>query len=162
LFLNYFRSKIQENNFIAAMNNKDVATMQQNLNALKSSCNISVEKLKTIPPYKTDEVLKSVYSDNLNFLKEEADIKFQTYIDYFLLVDNFTKLQTAFENKSKSDRTNTDIKEFNAAVLAYNKGINEFNRLNTKLNNDRSRLGERLEDAILSFRKRHTPVYKDK
>jgi prefoldin subunit 5 len=144
------------------MNNKDVATMQQNLKSLKTSCATSLEKIKTISDYKGDELLKTVYTDNLNFLKDEADSKFQLFIDYYLLADNFTKLQTAFENKSKSDRTNKDVKEFNAVVLSYNKSINELNRVNNKLNNDRTRLTERMEDAILRFRKRHTPVYKDK
>ena len=92
--------------------------------------------------------------------KRTAETDIPKLLDFYLKEDNFEKIKKAFNAKSESSRTKQDVDTYNNAVKDMNNGVNSFNALNDKINNERNQVINDYNNTENSFRDMHTPHYK--
>ena len=91
-----------------AVNQKNVNSIEQNINSLQNFAEQGLEKLKDLKGYNNDGSLIVACRNILNFYKDEAK-KGSAMTDFFLKEENFTKLKKQFDSKPGSKRTQQDI-----------------------------------------------------
>jgi hypothetical protein len=138
IYLIFFKSYKQELYLIDAQNKADLNAMEQNKNALAKSCQEGKTKLENIADYKGDVSVKKACLDMLNFYESEAT-KFSDITKYYITKEKFDKINASFEAKSQSQRTKTDVDQFNAAVNELNEASNKYNAINQDLNQNRTK-----------------------
>ncbi len=137
VYLIFFKPYKQEGYMIEAMNQKNLASMEQNISSLKKFAEDGLEKLKTLKAYGSDGSLISACRNMLNFYKSEA-ARSTSLADYFLKEENFMKIKKQFESKPSGKRTQQDIAQFNGAVNDINYALKNFNDTNNSLNKERA------------------------
>jgi hypothetical protein len=139
VYLIFFKSYKQEAYYMQALNAKDLNAMEQNKNALKSTSEEGLAKLKGMNSYDGDGTLLSAAKNVLEFYKTESTTKLDLLSDYILNEDKFQKILKTIDTKPQSSRTNEDIRKYNETVKDLNNRANNFNKLNQELNILRSK-----------------------
>ncbi|HKO79361.1 MAG TPA: hypothetical protein VJU78_03160 [Chitinophagaceae bacterium] len=137
VYLIFFKANKQEAYLMEAVNQKNINSIEQNINSLQNFAGQGLEKLKDLKGYNNDGSLIVACRNILNFYKDEAK-KGSAFTDFFLKEESFTKLKKQFESKPSSKRTQQDIDQFNKAVNEVNAAGNEFNTMNNELNKQRN------------------------
>ncbi|MBI5858406.1 MAG: hypothetical protein HZB42_12250 [Sphingobacteriales bacterium] len=137
VYLVFFKPYKQEGYMIEAMNQKNLASMEQNINSLKKFAEDGFEKLKKIKAYGGDGSLINACRNMLNFYKSEA-ARSASLADFFLKEENFNKIKKQFDSKPSGKRTQQDIDQYNAAVNDINYALKNFNDTNNSLNKERT------------------------
>lgn len=137
VYLVFFKPYKQEGYLIEAMNQKNLVSMEQNINSLKKIAEDGMEKLKKIKGYNNDASLIAACRNMLIFYKSEAT-RSASLSDYFLKEENFAKIKKQFESKPSDKRTQADIDQYNQAVNDINYALKKFNSTNNDLNKERS------------------------
>jgi len=137
VYLVFFKSYKQEGYLIESMNQRNLVSMEQNINSLKKLAEEGLEKLKTLKGYSGDASLISACRNMLNYYKSEAT-RSTSLSDYFLKEENFKKIKKQFESKPSGKRTQADIDQYNGAVNDINYALKNFNATNSDLNKERS------------------------
>ena len=88
VYLVFFKSYKQEAYLMDAVNQKNVNSIEQNINSLESFSEQGLEKLKGLKGYNNDASLIMACRNLLNFYKEEAR-KGSRMTDFFLKAENF-------------------------------------------------------------------------
>lgn len=157
LYLIFFKSYKQEAYLVEAMSNNDVNALQQNKNALSGYSNEGLQKLKDIKSLEGDNSLKVACGKMLDFYQEEADEKVPVMIDYYLTLENFEKIKSAFDAKRESKRTQEDIDQYNKGVEDVNKAAETYNKINDALNEERGKLLDQWNNTVQDFLDKHVP-----
>lgn len=155
VYLIFFKSYKQEAYFMDALQKGDVSAMEQNKSMLSKTAQEGLDKLKGVAAFKGDESLKKACVDMLTFYKEEADKKFQVFIDFQSTKEAFEKAKKTMETKKEKDRTKEDIDNYNALVKEYNKATVEYNNANNELNGRRTKLINNWNNMSDAFTNRH-------
>jgi len=92
VYLVFFKPYKQEGYLIEAMNQKNLVSMEQNINSLKKMAEDGMEKLKKIKGYNNDASLIASCRNMLIFYKSEAT-RSTSLADYFLKEENFIKIK---------------------------------------------------------------------
>lgn len=137
VYLVFFKPYKQEGYLIEAMNQKNLVSMEQDINSLKKMAEEGLEKLKKAKGYNGDGSLINACRNMLNFYKSEAS-RSASLADYFLKEENFKKIKKQFESKPSGKRTQQDIDQFNQAVNDFNYVLKNFNSTNNELNKERT------------------------
>jgi len=137
VYLVFFKPYKQEGYLIDAQNQKNLVSMEQNINSLKKMAEDGMEKLKSIKGYNGDATLIAACRNMLIFYKSEAT-RSATLTDFFLKQESFEKIKKQFESKPASKRTQQDIDQYNTAVNNMNAASKNFNATNNDLNKERS------------------------
>ena len=137
VYLIFFKPYKQEGYMIEAMNQKNMASMEQNMNSLKKIAEEGLEKIKSVKPYGGDASLIAACRNMLNFYKSEAT-RSASLADFFLKEENFNKIKKQFDSKPSGKRTQQDIDQFNGAVNDINYARKNFNDINNSLNKERT------------------------
>lgn len=137
VYLVFFKPYKQEGYMIEAMNQKNLASMEQNMNSLKKFAEEGLEKIKSVKPYGGDASLIAACRNMLNFYKSEAT-RSASLAEYFLKEENFKKIKKQFDSKSSGKRTQQDIDQYNQAVNDINYAQKNFNDTNNSLNKERT------------------------
>lgn len=137
VYLVFFKVYKQEAYLIEAMNQKNLVSIEQNINSLKKLSDDALDKLKGLKGYNNDASLIDACRKMMDFYKSEG-ARANTYSDYFLKEENFNKLKKQFDSKPASKRTQADIDEYNKAVKDINTALKSFNDLNSQLNKERT------------------------
>jgi hypothetical protein len=122
---------------IEAMNQKNLVSMEQDINSLGKMADEGMEKLKKIKGYNNDASLIAACRKILSFYKSEAS-QSASLTDFFLKAENFAKIKKQFEAKPASKRTQQDIDQYNNAVNEMNSASKSFNETNNELNKERT------------------------
>lgn len=157
VYLVFFKSYKQEAYYLDALERKDLNSMEQNKNALKSTVAEGLKQLKEMKGYNGDNSLIYAAKGVLDFYYMEATTKLDQYSDYFLNEEKFEQVQKIMNAKSQSSRTRADIEEYNEAVKEMNKRSDSFNKLNQELNILRSKALERWNNQSDRFIDSHVP-----
>ena len=155
VYLIFFKSYKQELYFMDALQKGDVSGMEQNKSMLSKTAQEGLDLLKAVNAFKGDESLKKACVDMLTFYKEEADKKFQVFIDFQSTKESFDKAKKTMETKKEKDRTQEDVNNYNTLVKEYNKATGDYNNMNTELNNKRNKLIESWNNTSNAFTNRH-------
>jgi len=159
VYLIFFKAHKQEGYLVEAGNQKNVNSIEQNINSLQSFSEQGLEKLKDMKGYNNDGSLIVACRNLLNFYKDEAK-KGSAMTDFFLKEENFTKLKKQFDSKSSSKRTQQDIDQFNKAVNDINSASNNFNAVNNELNKQRSKNLDGWNNVVKKYLDEHVPTQK--
>lgn len=159
VYLIFFKSYKQEAYLMDAVNQKNVNSIEQNVNSLQSFSEQGLEKLKDLKGYNNDASLIIACRNLLNFYKDEAK-KGSAMTDFFLKAENFAKLKKQFDSKTGSKRTQQDVDQFNKAVKEINDAGNDYNAINNDLNKQRSKTLDGWNNAVKRYMDEYIPVQK--
>jgi hypothetical protein len=159
VYLIFFKSYKQEAYLMDAINQKNVNSVEQNINSLQSFSEQGLEKLKGLKGYNNDASLIIACRNLLNFYKDEAK-KGSAMTDFFLKEENFAKLKKQFDSKPGSKRTQQDVDQFNKAVKDINSAGNDYNAINNDLNKQRSKTLDGWNNAVKKYMDEYIPVQK--
>jgi len=157
VYLIFFKSYKQEGYLMEAVNQKNINSVEQNLNSLRKFSEEGLSKLKEMKGYNGDASLIISCRNLLNFYKTEA-MQGSYITDFFLKTDNFSKLKKQFDAKSGSRRTQKDVDEYNKAVNDLNASVNDFNRSNADFNKQRSSGLDGWNKAVKDFLDNYIPT----
>lgn len=156
LFLIYFKASVQEMHALEAINNNDLMSLEQNIEALKASAEEGLELLDTVSPYnRNDAILINATRRALRFFITEAERDLPKVVDFYITKDNFEKLQSNIQSKDQDDLTREEIDEFNSAVEEYNELIPAFNETLERSHEARENMHEEWEEKVEEFFDRH-------
>jgi hypothetical protein len=161
VYLVFFKSYKQEAYLMDAVNQKNVNSIEQNINSLQSFSEQGLEKLKGMKGYNNDASLIIACSNQLNFYKEEAK-KGSAMTDFFLKEENFTKLKKQFNSKPAAKRTQQDVDQFNKAVQDINDAGDDYNAINNDLNKQRGKTLDGWNNTVKKYMDEYIPVQKKK
>ncbi len=157
VYLIFFKSYKQEGYLMEAVNQKNINSVEQNLNSLRKFSEEGLAKLKEMKGYNGDASLIIACRNILNVYKTEA-IQGSYITDFFLKSDNFAKLKKQFDAKTGSRRTQKDVDEYNKAVNDINTAVNDFNKSNTEFNKQRSTGLDGWNKAVKDFLDNYIPT----
>ena len=157
IYLVFFKAYKQEAYLMEAVNQKNVNSIEQNINSLQSFSEQGLEKLKDLKGYNNDGSLIVACRSILIFYKDEAK-KGSAMTDFFLKEENFAKLKKQFDSKPGSKRTQQDIDQFNKAVNDINTASDKFNAVNNELNKQRSKSLDGWNNAVKKYLDEHVPT----
>jgi len=157
LHLVFFKVYINEIYLWNAISKKDVSGIQQNANALSETAKEGLEILKTHDVYKTDKSVLLANKAAFEFFIDEAENKIPEIADFLILNEDFETIKTTLEKTPEKKRTKKQIDAYNSKVKALNKAVNNYNKLNTNLNNKRKSVIDKLENTKTFFLARHIP-----
>ncbi len=156
LYLIFFKSYKQEAYVLDAQNRNDLNGLEQNINSLTTITAEQINKLRLIKSYSGDPNLKAAAQRMLTFYKNEANKTFPITVDYLVKKDNFEKVHKAFEAKSKKQRTQEDIDQFNKAVNEQNAAVEKLNTASESSNKLRSKNLAMWNKAVDAFFNKHS------
>jgi len=157
VYLIFFKAFNQEKYLVAAIDQKNINSIEQNKNALAKYSEEGLEKLKAIKSFSGDGSIVISCRQMLEFLKDEANSKIPVLTDFIMKAENFAEVKKAFDAKSASKRTQKDVDEYNKAVNDMNSGVNKFNNTNNTLNTNRNRLLNAWNSSVQEFMDTHMP-----
>lgn len=157
VYLIFFKSYKQEAYLMNAIERKDLAAIEQNRNALISTTEEGLAKLKTLSGYKNDNSLIEAAKKMLDFYNDEAKNSIPKMADYLLAAENFDKAKKAMESKKEKERTKEDVEKYNQAVNDINKNGGVYNSVNSTLNTNRSRLLENWNNTAAKYTDKYVP-----
>ena len=160
IYLIFFKSRKQEAYLVDAMTKKDINGMEQNRNALSTAAAEGLQKIQSETSFRNDKTLLRSCRDALLFFQAEADTRIKGIIDFYIHSASFEKLQQSFETKPKNERTSEDVNQYNAAVAKINGEVNDYNRDNNDLNNNRTKVLTDWDKSVKNFMARYIPKYK--
>lgn len=155
VYLIFFKSFKQEAYFMDALNKNDVSGMEQNKSMLSKTAQEGLDQMAKVAAFKGDESLKKACIDVLTFYKQEADKKFQVFIDFQTTKEGMEKAKKNIESKKEKDRTKEDIDNYNKLVKEYNNATLEYNNANNELNKSRTKLIESWNNVSGAFTNKH-------
>ena len=157
MYLAYFKVSINEVYLMEALNKSDIGALQQSANALSESAKEGLKNLDTLKLYKGDPSVIDATKSIFNFFIDEADNKIATLTEFLILNENFKSIKNTIDKTPERKRTKTQIDNFNKQVNLVNKGVKEYNKINTYLNTSRQKLLEKLNMAKDNFLAKHIP-----
>lgn len=157
VYLVFFKVNKQEGYLMEAVNQKNVNSIEQNINSLQNLSAQGLEKLKALNGYNKDASLIIACRNMLNFYNDEAK-EGSALTDFFLKEENFTKLKKQFDTKRGAKRTQQDIDEFNKAVDDINKASDKFNTVNNGLNKQRDKTLNGWNNAVKKYLDEYIPI----
>ena len=155
IYLIFFKAYKQEAYLIAAMGSKDVASIEQNRDALIKASKEGLEKLEKQEAFKGNKSLIYECQKVLKFYIDEAENDTKLLTDFVVENDKVAKANAALSKKK--ERTQKDVDEFNKMVEAVNKKSTSLNQQMEKSNNKRSQLLDGWNNSTLQFTSKYVP-----
>jgi hypothetical protein len=155
IYLIFFKAYVQEANFLAALNTKDLAGAEQARTAMISAAEEGIAKLQGMSNYDSDASLRMACIDMLNFLINEGKNDLPKLLEFTTTQENFTKMSDAMSKKKKSDITKEENEKYNALVKEYNTGVKTFNELINRTNNERAKNLNAWNNKVSDFLGKH-------
>lgn len=157
LYLIFFKVYINEVYLWEAIEKSDVSGIQQNANALSDAAKKGLKILKTIKPYKTDKSLVLVYKTVFEFFIDEAENKIPVIADYLILSEDFETIKNTLDKTPEKKRTKKQIDAYNNKIKLINKAGDNYNKVNTDLNNKRQKVLQKMDEVKAKYLSRHVP-----
>lgn len=160
VYLAFFKCNSNESYLMKAIEKKDVSGIEQNRSSLLKNSEEALPKFAEIGSFDGDANLTAAAKNCVQFYLGEAKDKISILSDYIVQNDNFQKMKTAMDKKSASDRTQEDVDKYNAAIKSINDAVATYNKVNTELNQARTKLLNELNGATQDFMAKHIPKHK--
>lgn len=155
VYLIFFKSYKQEAYVLNAMNQEDLSAIVQHNNTLKQFTKEGLEELRKLPSYKGDASLKAEAMNVLKFYQKEADEAFTSVVNLFMIKDEFEEIQRILESKSKKQRTQKDIDQYNTKLNEYNQASEAYNKELQEANKERIKVLTDWQNKVAHFMNNH-------
>jgi hypothetical protein len=159
VYLLFFKCNWEDGQLTEAVNQKNVTKIEQVRSALDKYAIEGLAVLDTLHAYENDPSMANACKQALSFYKQEAETTIPVVTDFFLKVENFTKLKAAMDAKPANQRTKEDVDTFNKAVADINAAVNNFNQTNNNTNAGRANINNTWTQTEKQFSDKHTPYY---
>ena len=158
LYLTYFKVYINEIYLIDAIEKSDVSAIQPNANALVTATKEGLEVLETKPLYKKDQSIINATKKAFDFFIDEGENQIPTITEFLILNEDFDKIKTNLEQTAERKRTKEQIDNYNKKVKDVNKSADNYNKINKKLNINRQKTINGLNNINAIFLSKHIPT----
>lgn len=157
LYLTYFKVYINEVYLMNAVKQTNSSAIQQNANALNTAAKEGLELLKSKTPYNNDDSVIEATREAFQFFIEESANKIPQITEFLVTNEAFETFKNTLDKMPERERTSEQIAEYNKQVKLINQGINNYNDVNTELNNQRQEVINNLNTTHAEFLDRHIP-----
>ncbi|MCB0383257.1 MAG: hypothetical protein KDD05_08155 [Psychroserpens sp.] len=157
MYLIYFKVYINEVYLWEAIEANDISAIQQNANALNAAAREGLEVLKSQSQYKNDDSIINATKNAFEFFIDETENKMPQITDFLILNEDFEKIKTTLEQTPERKRTKEQIDAYNKKVKDINKGVKNYNKVNTELNSERQKAINELNNTNANFLANHIP-----
>ncbi|SEP55379.1 LIC11966 family surface protein [Flavobacterium urocaniciphilum] len=157
LYLIFFKCNITDLQLSKAIEAKDLAAIQQNSNSLAAYADEGLEKLKNIKPYNNDASLINATKKSLEAYKKVTVEQIPSVIDFFMFNNKFENAKQNIEKKKASDRTKEEIDSYNNLIKEINTKIANFNKVNTKFDQEKLQHVNSWNNTSSQFISKHIP-----
>lgn len=151
LYLIFYRSHWYEQEMLTALAAGNAADAEQFRQSLEAVSAEGKEALSEIPAYQNDRTLKTNCMAMLDFFENEAVNHAPGMINFYVEKEDKEKTINAFSAKKKSEITQQDVDQYNAAVGEYNELVNSYNKTNEYLNKKRGELIKKWQNSVQNF-----------
>jgi hypothetical protein len=156
IFLIFFKASVQEDHAMEALNKKDINGLEQSRVSLLKYADEGLAKLDTIKPFKGDGALINATRKVLDFYRQEATKDLPVFADYIIKGDEFERLKKSYDAKS-SAKSQADVGAYNKAVNEFNKLIGIYNKTSQQCNGTRANLINNWNIVKARFMDAHIP-----
>jgi hypothetical protein len=157
VFLIFFKSFKQEAYMLDALQKGDVNAVEQNKNALNKFAKEGQTAIDKLSPFRGDASIINSCKELLKFYITETETKIATLTDFLIKKENFDKKNAAFQAKKESERSKADVDQINAAGKEFNEAVNNYNKVNNELFNQRKQLVDNWNKSVQTFLDKHIP-----
>ncbi|MEL6533802.1 MAG: hypothetical protein AAFQ98_00250 [Bacteroidota bacterium] len=157
LFLIFFKAYHQEQYLLVALQEGNLAKLQQSRSAMLAFAEEGIGQLDTIPGFESDESLKMAALEALQFFRAEAGPSGEGLVNYFLAKETYEEIKALFEETPKPKRTTELVNEYNSAVQELNTASGEFSEAIRQFNQKRGQVIGQWEKATENFYHTHVP-----
>lgn len=159
LYLTYFKVYINETYLMDAIEKSDVSAIQRNANALVTATKEGLEVLETKPLYKKDQSIINATKKAFDFFIDDGENQIPTITEFLILNEDFDKIKINLEQTAERKRTKEQIDNYNKKVQDVNKSADNYNKINKKLNINRQKTINGLNNINANFLSKHIPTH---
>jgi hypothetical protein len=152
----FFKVYKQNAYAMTALNNKDIAGLEQHASTLVSFTEEGLEKLRRNEGYEGDKDLVNNAVEMLEFYLHEGKDIYPANVDFYIKADNLQKANKKFNSIKEGDRKQEDVDQYNSAVNIYNKAVKEINKTNSVSIKKHNELINAWNKAVDEFLKKHS------
>lgn len=139
-----------------AIENKDVTSLEQHLNTVKSFSEEGIENIDKIGNYDGSSDLIDAAKIMLQFYFDETQNTLSENIEFILTVDKFNTVKKKFDAMRPEERTKKVVDKFNEMVRMYNDAISNINNINKKSYKDGTNIINDWNKASEQFFEEHS------
>lgn len=156
-YLIFFKCNITDLMLSKAIEQKDIASIQQNASSLLAYAEEGLQKLNQKQPYKNDKVLIETTKKSMELYQKIATEYATAVIDFFMFNTKFEEAKTSLERKKPNERTKEEVDNYNVMVKEINKKINDYNKINTKFVQEKNNMINQWNTTGDQFISRYVP-----
>lgn len=156
-YLIFFKCNITDLMLSKAIEQKDIASIQQNASSLLAYAEEGLQKLNQKQPYKNDKVLIETTKKSMELYQKTATEYATAVIDFFMFNTKFEEAKTSLERKKPNERTKEEVDNYNVMVKEINKKINDYNKINTKFVQEKNNMINQWNTTGDQFISRYAP-----
>ena len=156
-YLIFFKCNITDLMLSKAIEQKDIASIQQNASSLLAYAEEGLQKLNQKQPYKNDKVLIETTKKSMELYQKTATEYATAVIDFFMFNTKFEEDKTTLERKKPNERTKEEVDNYNVMVKEINKKINDYNKINTKFVQEKNNMINQWNTTGDQFISRYVP-----
>ena len=156
-YLIFFKCNITDLMLSKAIEQKDIASIQQNASSLLAYAEEGLQKLNQKQPYKNDKVLIETTKKSMELYQKTATEYATAVIDFFMFNTKFEEAKTSLERKKPNERTKEEVDNYNVMVKEINKKINDYNKINTKFVQEKNNMINQWNTTGDQFISRYVP-----
>ena len=157
VYLIRFKCAIIENNYLEALKNKNINSMEQLRGALRTYAEEGLAVLDTLKGFSGDNTLVGAAKRSLTYYKKAAD-RYADFTTYYTKETNFQRLKQQFDTDRDMRKDKEAINKYNAAVKEINEASEQYNSTNSYLNNYRKESNDFWNETYNRFFDSHIPV----
>ena len=158
LYLIFFKVYVTDSYLSVAIENKDMAAIEQNKNALIQYADEGFEKMKNINAYNNDSSLINATKKALEFFQKVGEDYALKVTNFLMFSDKFENAKKTLESKKDKDRTKEEIDNYNSMVKQINGEINTYNKENNANFQEKSKVINNWNTVADNFVSKHVPV----
>lgn len=157
VFLIFFKCNVIEGDLLESLEKKNVNSLEQFRNSLKTFAAEGLAVLDTMKGYKGDNTLIGACRRSMEYYKKAAD-RYADFSAFYTKEANFNRLKQQFDTDKEMRKDKAAIDKYNNAVNEMNAGGEQFNKTSEYLNKYRSDTINFWNNAVKQFLDRHIPV----
>lgn len=158
LYLIFFKTYVTDSYLSIAIENKDLAAIEQNKNALIQYADEGLEKIKAIKAYNSDSSILNSTKKALEYYKKEGEEFAPKVTNFLMFNDKFDNARKTLEAKKQKDRTKEEVDNYNGMVKQVNDEINKYNKENNSNFQEKNKIIDHWNTTSDNFVSKHVPV----
>lgn len=139
VFLIFYTCYKQEHRVIEAQKSEDEVALKNELELFNTFIEEGFKTLQQISPCQQDTSLINACTRLLNFYQFETNKSFASLLTYFEAKNNMLQAKANYEAIPQQERTQENVNTYNAAIIAFNQAVENYNTNNELANTEREK-----------------------